>query len=88
MSSRRNRRRSQKSSSQQELWGPVPQLPEPEPIAVATDPTMIVRSLGAPPLKGQTAHVEHYLAAVAERAAASATALAAAAGLLAPPSDD
>jgi hypothetical protein len=71
-----------------DLWRPVPRLAEPEPIVPATDPTALLRSLGDPPLQGQGAVAEHYLAAVVERAAALATALAAAAGLLAEPPED
>jgi len=71
-----------------DLWRPVPQLPEPAPIVPASDPSAIIRSLGDPPLLGQAAVAEHYLAAVVERAAGLATALAAAGGLLAPPDDD
>jgi hypothetical protein len=47
-----------------------------------------VRSLGDPPLAGQGAVAEHYLGAVLDRAAALATALAAAAGLLADPPEE
>jgi hypothetical protein len=58
------------------------------PIRPAVDPTALVRSLGQPPLPGQTAYAEHYLAAVVERAAAMAGAVAAAAGINAEPEDD
>lgn len=71
-----------------DLWQPVPALPDPEPIAPATDPRMLLRSLGDPPLAGQGAVAEHYIGAVLDRAAGLATALAAAAGLLAEPSED
>lgn len=66
-----------------DLWRPVPALPDPEPIAPTTDPRMLLRSLGDAPLVGQGAVAEHYLGAVVDRAAGLATALAAAAGLLA-----
>jgi hypothetical protein len=66
-----------------DLWRPVPQLADPDPIVPAPDPTVLLRSLGDPPLQGQGAVAEHYLAAVVERAAGLATALAVAAGLLA-----
>jgi len=79
------RRRRANKAKPVDLWRPVPQLPEPEPIIPATDPTAVLRSLGGPPLQGQGAVAEHYLAAVVERAAGLATALAAAAGLLAEP---
>ena len=65
-----------------DIWHPVPRLPEPEPIRPAADPTALLRSLGDPPLPGQGQVAEHYMAAVVERAAGLATALAASAGLL------
>lgn len=71
-----------------DLWQPVPALPDPSPIEPASDPRALIRSLGDPPLVGQGAVAEHYLGAVVDRAAGLATALAAAAGLLADPSDD
>ncbi len=71
-----------------DLWQPVPALPDPSPIEPANDPRALLRSLGDPPLVGQGAVAEHYLGAVVDRAAGLATALAAAAGLLAEPSDD
>jgi hypothetical protein len=71
-----------------DLWQPVPALPDPVPIEPATDPRMLLRSLGDPPLSGQGAVAEHYLGAVIDRAAGLATALAAAAGVLAEADDD
>ena len=79
---RSRRRRSQRNRTA-DLWRPVPQLPDPEPIEPATDPAALLRSLGEPPLQGQGVIAEHYLAAVVEQAAGLATALAAASGLLA-----
>ena len=88
----RNRRRrsggGQSKPRQVDLWQPVPALPDPVPIEPTSDPRVLVRSLGDPPLAGQGAVAEHYLGAVLDRAAALATALAAAAGLLAEPSDE
>ncbi|HEX4866666.1 MAG TPA: hypothetical protein VFV32_03475 [Acidimicrobiales bacterium] len=74
---------------QADLWHLVPALPDPEPIVPSTEPRMLIRSLGDPPLAGQGAVAEHYMGAVVDRAAGLATALAAAAGLLAdsPPED-
>jgi hypothetical protein len=71
-----------------DLWRPVPELAPPEPIRPAVDPGAVVRSLGTPPLPGQGAVADHYIAAVVERAAGLATALAAAGGLLADADDD
>ena len=66
-----------------DIWRPVPPLPDVEPIVPATDPTALLRSIGAPPLRARSDMAEAYLVAVAERAAGLATALAAAANLLA-----
>ncbi len=71
-----------------DIWRPVPPLPAPAAIAPAPDPTALLRSIGAPPLRGRSDIAEAYLLAVSERAAHLATALAAAAGLLAEPPDD
>ena len=65
-----------------DLWRAVPAVPPPAPIVPADRPSALVRSLGDPPLQGQGAVAEHYLAAVVERAAGLAAALAAAGGLL------
>jgi hypothetical protein len=81
------RRRPAQKAKRLDLWRPVPQLADPAPIVPTTDPTLLLRSLGDPPLQGQGAVAEHYLAAVVERAAGLATALAAAGGLLAPEPD-
>ena len=83
-----NRPRKQGAPKSVDLWRPVPKLPEPERIVPVSDPTAVLRSLGDPPLQGQGAVAEHYLAAVVERAAGLATALAVAADLLARPADD
>jgi hypothetical protein len=55
---------------------------EHEPIPVASDPTVMVRSLGRPPLPGHENVAEHYFAAVYEKASGLAMALAATTGLL------
>ena len=65
-----------------EFWKPVPQLPDPEPISVTTDPTMVVRSLGDPPLYGQGVRAEHEIHRVLVRSSMLARALADVAGLL------
>lgn len=85
-SSRRNkRRRSGTRSRSVDLWRPVPQLPEPEPITPASDPGILLRSLGTPPMQGQGAQAEHAFELVVRRSSALAAALAATAGLLAEP---
>src|SRR4051794_3440107 len=55
---------------------------EAEPIRPVPDPGAMVRSLGPPPLFGGGGNAEHYFAAVYDRAAMLAGALAAASGLL------
>jgi len=81
-------KRRRKKAKGFDVWRAGGPLPEPEPIAPLRDPTALLRSLGDPPLHGQSQVAQHYLGAVVERAAGLATALAAAAGLLATPSDD
>jgi hypothetical protein len=84
-SNQNRRRRNAKNKQKQQrfdLWRPVTPLDDPEPIRPAADPTALLRSLGDPPLQGQGQVAGHYVAAVVERAAGLATALAAAAGLL------
>lgn len=65
-----------------DFWRIPPKAAPAPPIAPAADPTALLRSLGRPPLDQNGA--DRYLAAVAERAAGLATALAVAAGILAP----
>jgi len=85
---RRGRRpQGQKRNPRRDLWSPVPVLDDPEPIKPAADPTALIDSLGPPPLRGHSSIAEYHLAAVIERAAAVATALAASAGLLAEDDD-
>lgn len=81
---RSNRRqRSKGRPKPQDVWRPVPQLDPPELIAAPSDPAALLRSLGDVPLQGQATTAAHFMAAVIERAAGLATALAAAGGLLA-----
>ena len=55
---------------------------EIDPIRPVPEPGAMVRSLGPPPLFGGGGNAEHYFAAIYERAAMLAGALAAASGLL------
>jgi hypothetical protein len=71
-----------------DLWRPVPQLPEPDDITPATDPTALLRSLGDPPLPRNGLIAGRYFTTVVERAAAMATALAASVELLADTESD
>jgi hypothetical protein len=64
-----------------DIWAEAGPLPELEPIIVPSDPALLIRSLGDPPITGGVA-AGHYFAAVAERAAAVATALAHSADLV------
>ena len=79
---RSGRRRGGQKSKPVDMWRPVPQLHDPEPIRPASDPTALVRSLGDPPLPGQGAVAQHYLGVVLEESRKLATALAASADLL------
>ncbi|HMS87723.1 MAG TPA: hypothetical protein PKE56_04730 [Acidimicrobiales bacterium] len=65
----------------------MPQPPHPEPIVAAADPGILLRSLGTPPLQGQGSQAEHAFELVVRRSALLASALAAAAGLLAEADD-
>jgi hypothetical protein len=86
---RRNRRpQGHKRNPHRDLWSSSPVLEAPDPIKPAADPTAVIDSLGPPPLRGHSSIAEHHLAAVIERAAAVATALAASAGLLAEDESD
>jgi hypothetical protein len=80
---RRRRSSGKAKAAAGDVWRPVARVPVPEPIVPAARPSAMLRSLGDPPLQGQGQVAEHYLAAVVERAAGLASALAAAGGLLA-----
>ncbi len=84
MSQRRHRKRNRAPQKPQgsDLWRSTPAVDLPEPIEPARDPRALLRSLGPPPLPGHQSVGEHYLAAVVERSAHVAVALAAAADLL------
>jgi hypothetical protein len=73
------------------FWTSPPVEDDPieiEPIRPVPDPGAMVRSLGPPPLFGGGGNAEHYFAAVYDRAAMLAGALAAASGLLDLGTDD
>ncbi len=85
------RRGAKKAKAKQkplDIWRPVPPLPDVAPIVPASDPTALVRSLGEAPLPAPGAPAEITIAAVVDRAAGLALALAAAGGLLAEPATD
>jgi hypothetical protein len=82
------RRNGRRRNPRPDLWRAVAPVPDAQTVTPALDPTALVRSLGPPQLPGQTAYAEHYLAAVVERAATMAGAVAAAAGVIAEPDDD
>ncbi len=88
---RRNNKTSNRGSrpvevSPVDFWRAVPDRGSPASISPAADPTALLRSLGKPPLPGQTG-ADHNVALVIERASVLATALAAATDLLAPDAD-
>ena len=66
----------------------APPLDPPAPIRRADDATAVIRSLGAPPLKGQGALSEQHMAMVVDRAADAAVVLAHVAGLVDMATDD
>ncbi|MDQ3738326.1 MAG: hypothetical protein M3337_04070 [Actinomycetota bacterium] len=96
MSRPRNQQRTQhqrrpqgaKGAPPVDIWHTVEPLPEPEDIEPTSDPVAMIRTLGDPPLARHSDPAAHHIAAVVERAAALATALAASADLLAEPDDD
>lgn len=88
MSPSGRRRRRGSGGKRVDLWRPVPELPEPEPVQPAEDPRVVLLSLGSAPLPGQGQVAGHYFAEVAKEAARLATLLALAGGLLAEPDTD
>ena len=82
----RRRRRPNRAGGQQsqpgDFWKAVPAPPDPGPVVAPQDPTVLLRSLGTPPLPVQSGVADAYLAVVVGRAAGLAVALATAAGLL------
>ncbi|MBA3982410.1 MAG: hypothetical protein H0X61_02600 [Acidimicrobiia bacterium] len=76
-----------KAAPRVDIWRIVEPTPEPEDIKPTSDPASMIRSLGDPPLARHSDPAAHHVAAVVERAAALATALAASADLLADPDD-
>ena len=81
--SRPRRRKKPRPSPVANFWRDTPT--PVEPITPADDVTALLRSLGPAPLSAQLA--DFYIAAVIDRAAALATALAASADLLATAND-
>jgi hypothetical protein len=70
-------------AAQRNFWGTETTADDPvDQIVPADDPTVMLHSLSSPPLPGRETVGVHYFAAVAEKAAALAVALAAASNLL------
>ena len=67
---------------QRDFWGTDTNDAPAELIRPAEDPTVMLRSLSSPPLPGRETVAVHYFAAVAQKAASLAVALAAASQLL------
>ena len=81
------RRQPAKRAAPIDVWRIPGELPEMEPIVVASEAGALLRSLGDPPmLDGSTA--SKYFTTVVERASVIAAALALSADLLAEPLDD
>ncbi len=75
--------RGRRPSSGRDFWGSENGEEEPPSlIKPSEDPTAMIRSLGPPPLPSRETVAEHYFAAVYDKAASLAVALAAASGLL------
>ena len=81
----RSRRRKPQVNDGLEFWGDPSQSPAARTeVRITSDPTAVVRSLGAPPLPGHETIAEAYFVAVYGRALTTAGALAAAGGLIDP----
>jgi hypothetical protein len=87
--SQSRRRRSAARSNQRrgandrDFWGTAVEEPdEVERIRPAAEPNAMINSLGPAPLPGRETIAEHYFAAIYERAAALAVAIAASSDLL------
>ena len=70
-----------------DVWRVPGPLPDIEPIAVASDPGALLRSLGDPPMIDDAAAAKAFVSVI-ERAAVIAAALALSADLLADSADD
>jgi len=84
----KRRRSSRKAQPSSGFWGPHETVTRPAAIRATPDPSAIPRSLGDPPLATNPAVSQRHLAAVYEEAVRTASALAAANGLLLVDSDD
>lgn len=87
--SKRRRPGGSKKVAEAKFWGkPVDEEIFTHSIRPTPEPGAIVRSLGYPPLAVEGAVAQRHLVAVYEEAVKAATALAAAGGLLAQPTED
>ena len=78
-----DRTRARRKTPQRDFWGnDATESDEPPMIIPVSDPTVMLHSLSSPPLPGRETVAVHYFAAVAEKAAGLAVALAAASDLL------
>ena len=84
----RSRRAPARRPDPVEFWRTGPGLGEVERVTLPDDPTVVLRSLGPPPVAGHDAEAERALALVLVRAAGLAAALSASVGLLEMPSED
>lgn len=81
---KKSSRRKTRSPQPLEFWKAVPEPDLPEPLIEVSDPGAIIRSLGAPPFGVHTNEATRFLELASRKAAATAAALAVAAGLLVP----
>ncbi len=86
---RRRRASARRRARTRDFWGAADATPEPvAKIRPVDEPSVLVRSLGPPPLPGHETAALHYFDAVYEKAANLAIALAAASDLLATEAED
>jgi hypothetical protein len=87
-SNQRRNTRPVKEAKPINFWQIAPPLPDVQPIIPGREATALVRSLGDPPLSGNSVVSGHYIAAVVERAAMLSRALATSVDLLGEPDTD
>ena len=84
-SSQRGGQRPKQPKDGRQFWGDASRLPSARTdVRISNDPDAVPRSLGPPPLPGHEQIAAHYFGVVYDRAVMTASALAAAGGLIDP----